>query len=334
MRVVVADKVYVGEPTVELEAAGTDAELQCFDRTDEVPDEAWRQADGIVTYRGPAVVNSKAALFDNCRIIVRAGVGYDGLDLAALGARGIAVCNVPDYGTTEVADHAMALMLALRRGIASYDRRLREAPAEHWTWRGAPCVARLRGRQFGVIGLGRIGMAAARRARAFDMDVAFFDPYLPDGVDLATGYMRYQSAEDLVANSDVVTVHTPLTNETTGLIGASLLSHFRPGAIVINTARGPVVDLDALYDALKNGSLGGAALDVLPTEPPVAHPLLDAHGQGEDWLEGRLILTPHAAFYSAEGLRDMRYKGTATVVEFLKSGTLRNCVNAAFLKRD
>jgi D-3-phosphoglycerate dehydrogenase/C-terminal binding protein len=272
------------------------------------------------------------ALLDKCRIIVRNGVGYDGLDLEGFGARGIPVCNVPDYGTTEVADHAIAMMLALRRGIVSYNDGLRQDPVGFWHYRHQRCVDRLRGATFGVVGLGRIGTAAARRAQAFDQQVMFYDPYLPDGADLATGFIRARSLAELFQKADAVSVHTPLTEETEGFINSEALSHAKPSAILINTSRGPVVDVDAVYEALKAGTLGAAALDVLPVEPPEDHPLVKAYTGREEWLEGRLILSPHAAFFSLPGQADLRRKGIETIVAYFAEEGLRNCVNSQHLR--
>jgi D-3-phosphoglycerate dehydrogenase/C-terminal binding protein len=265
---------------------------------------------------------------------VRGGVGFDGLDLERFGARGIPVCNVPDYGTTEVADHAIALLLALRRGIVSYNDGLRADPTANWDYLNQRCVARLRGGRFGVVGLGRIGTAAARRARGFDMEVAFYDPHLPEGADLATGFTRCGSAEELFESSDAISLHTPLSAATEKLVGAGLLSRLKPGAVLVNTSRGPVVDIDALYAALKDGPIGGAALDVLPTEPPADHPLIRAYTGREAWLEGRLILTPHSAFYSEPGQRDLRRKAVETIRGYLEGGAPRNCVNTGHLRRN
>ncbi len=334
MRILVTDRNFVGEPALERAAAGPGIDLTVFESAASVPDSAWREADGIITYRGTAQVMAAMPLLECCRVIVRGGVGYDGLDLAGLGARGIAVCTVPDYGTTEVADHAIGLMLALRRGIGWYHDRLRADAAGNWGWAGPPCLDRLRGRTVGIVGLGRIGLAAARRAAAFDMQVQFYDPHLPDGADLATGYRRLRSPEALFETSDVVSIHTPLTDDTRGFVNADRLRRMPEGAVLINTARGPIVDLDALEAGLREGRPAGAALDVLPVEPPKQpHPLIRAYMDREPWLEGRLILTPHAAFYSPPGHEDLRRKAIETAALFLREGQLRNCVNAALLQR-
>lgn len=334
MHILITDRNFQGEPLLERETAGKGAEIEIFDAPDQVTDAAWARADAVVTYRGTRVVTANMAKLQRCRIIVRGGVGYDGLDLSGLGARGIAVCTVPDYGTTEVADHAIALLLTLRRGIASYHDGLRADPQVNWRYRLPPVVDRMRGATFGVVGLGRIGTAAARRAQAFDMKVQFFDPHVPDGTDLATGWRRVKTLAELFETSNAVSVHTPLNDETRGLIDADCFARMPENAILVNTSRGAVVDVDALYDALKARRPAAAALDVLPVEPAdKAHPLVQAYAAREAWLEGRLILTPHAAFYTEPGLLDMRSKAVGTIASYLRDGVLRNCVNGAYLAR-
>jgi lactate dehydrogenase-like 2-hydroxyacid dehydrogenase len=332
MRILITDRHMIGDEALEQEAAGPDIELEFFASPDEVTDDAWARADGVVTYRGTKAVMAALPKLQRARIVVRGGVGFDGLDLKALGERGIAVCTVPDYGTTEVADHAIAMMLALRRGLDRYEQRMRQDPAGLWRYVESPCVDRLRGRTFGVFGLGRIGLAAARRAAAFDMTVVFYDPGQPDGYDLATGYRRVTSPEALFEQADTISIHSPLNDSTRGAINRDLLGRMNDRAVVINTARGPIVDLDAMYEALKAGRPAGAGLDVLPQEPADAsHPLIKAYMNRESWLEGRLMLSPHAAFYSPPGLRDLRSKAVATAAGRVRDGSLRNCQNLAFL---
>ena len=300
------------------------------------PDEALsadlcRDVDAVVNYSGARPLGAPPSAFGRCRIAVRSGVGFDNLDLVGWGARGVPVCNVPDYGTTEVADHAIALMLSLLRGTANYDRALRGDIA-HWDYAGAPLVRRLRGATFGIVGLGRIGLATARRAAAFDMRILFYDPHLPNGIDLATGYGRVHNLHDLLSRSDVVSIHTPLTEATRGLIDGAALAFAKPGLVVVNTARGPIIDLDALADALQDGRLGGAALDVLPREPADRRDRLIAAWEArESWLDGRLILTPHSAFFSPDAMRDLRTKSIEIVVAYLRDQRLTNCVNLAEL---
>jgi phosphoglycerate dehydrogenase-like enzyme len=331
VRILITDKNWTGDIDVEREAA-PQAEFEVFERGDAVADEAWGRCDALLTFRCTPLVTSKMEALTRCRIIVRGGVGFDGLDLQGFGARGIAVCNVPDYGTTEVADHAIGLLLALRRGIVSYNDGLRADPRGNWHWSRARCLARLRGSRLGIIGLGRIGMATARRAQAFDLEVLFYDPYLPPGTDLATGLRRVETLGELLAACDAVSLHTPLTEETRQIINADSLALLKPGAVLINTSRGPTVDIDAVHEALKDGRLAGAGLDVLPTEPPPEHPLIRAYVEREAWIDGRLVLTPHSAFFSVPGQRDLRRKAVETMVAHLEGRGLRNCVNAQALR--
>jgi D-3-phosphoglycerate dehydrogenase/C-terminal binding protein len=290
--------------------------------------------DAIINYSAVEQIGPAPDAFPRCRIVVRSGVGFDNVDLKGWGKRGVPVSNVPDYGTTEVADHAIALMMALTRGTATYQQILRPDPAKGWRFGAAPLVKRLRGAAFGVIGLGRIGLAAALRAQAFNMRVVFFDPYLPTGTELSAGFTRVKTLEELMAASDVVSVHAPLSDETRGLVGAKAFAAAKPGAVIVNTARGPIVDLDALEAAIRSGKVGGAGLDVLPAEPADAnHPLIAAWIKGEPWIEGRLVLSPHAAFYSPSSIEDLRRKSVEVVVEYVTSGRLLNCVNQQFLEK-
>jgi phosphoglycerate dehydrogenase-like enzyme len=334
MRILIPDAIYPGEPDVEQAVCppGTVIDQRRGLTPADIPDEAWRACDAVVIWQ---VMNLRAetiAKLDTCRIIVRAGVGFDGIDLAAAAKKGIAVCNCPDYGTTDVADHAIALYLALSRGIGFFQDALRADVAKGWDWTAPPLIGRVRGRCFGVIGMGRIGTAAARRARGLDMPVLFYDPYVPDGQELALGFERTRHLEDLLDRADIVSLHTPLTDETRHMINAMAFARMRREAILINTARGAVVDIDALYEALKSGRIAGAGLDVLPEEPPDPnHPLIRAFRANEPWLAGRFLLSPHAAFFSEAGMADLRRKPVETAVAYLTEGKLRNCVNREML---
>jgi phosphoglycerate dehydrogenase-like enzyme len=338
MRFLIPDANYPGAPDIERAAAGPGVEIDVYRYSPSkqiAPESVWRACDAIIVYAECRVDESVLRLASNCRIVARAGVGFDNIDLAACGARGIPVCNTPDYGTTEVADHTLAMLLALVRGIMTYDELLRTDTAGNWMRLNAPpALRRIRGATFGVIGMGRIGAATARRARAFDMQVVFYDPYVPDGTELALGFERVQTLDELLARSDIVSVHTPLTPETHFMIGDAAVAAMKPGAILINTARGPIVDTSAVHRGLESGRLAAAGLDVLPIEPPETDdPLIAAWREKAPWIAGRLLLSPHAAFYSAAGSADLRRKSTETAVRFLREGVLRNCVNLDWLDR-
>jgi C-terminal binding protein len=276
-------------------------------------------------------VNVSAEDFDRfprLRTVVRMGVGYDIIDRAAAAARGIMVCNIPDYGTTEVADHAMALMLSLRRGIALYYDTQRGEPAAPWQVINTPLIRRLGVQRFGIVGLGRIGTAVALRAKAFGFEVTFYDPYRPNGTELSFGIKRARTLEALLETSDVLTLHTPLTPETRGMIGLEQLRLLPEGAVVVNTSRGPVLDLAALEVLLREGSIAGAGLDVIPVEPPVepVPDLLRAYRAAEPWLRGRLVITPHAAYHSPQAFADIRRKSAETIFAALFTDRPQNVI--------
>lgn len=334
MQILMPDSPYDDDARLEREVLGSDhaIEIHREGRPESLTDEAWRNADAILCYLQVRHDQAVIDRLERCQIIVRAGVGYDQIDLAAAGARGIPVCNVPDYGTTEVADHAIALMLGLARGLVSYHLRLLADLNAGWHWSGAPLVRRLRGATFGVIGLGRIGLAVARRAAAHDMKVVFYDPCLPDGAEWGVGYVRAWDLHQLLGRADVVSLHCPLGPETRNLIDEAAFAAMQSHALLINTARGGLVDLDALDGALKHGRIAGAGIDVLPEEPPdPQHPLLQAFKRREPYVDGTFLLTPHAAWASAAGRADLRAKSARTIKDFLERGVLRNCVNRPYL---
>jgi phosphoglycerate dehydrogenase-like enzyme len=285
------------------------------------------EVDGLMIMRY-AVTPEDIERFPRLRAIVRMGVGYDKIARPAAAARNILVCNVPDYGTTEVADHAMALALSLRRGIILYHERQRQSPPAPWGPVKGELIRRLGVQTFGIIGLGRIGTAVALRARAFGFRVMFYDPHLPNGADLALGIARAPSLEDLLRQTDILSIHTPLTPETREMLGREQLSLLRKGAVVVNTARGPIIELDALLELLRDGHIAGAGLDVLPVEPPVEPipELLRAYREREPGLEGRLVVTPHAAWFTPESEHDTRVKSAETMRAALLTNRPQNVI--------
>jgi C-terminal binding protein len=254
-----------------------------------------------------------------CKAIVRCGVGFDNIDTRAAGLHGIVVCNVPDYGTEEVADHALMLLLALARRLVPCHQAIRAGGWELAQVFGAP---RLRGRTLGVIGCGRIGSAMALRAKALGMRVVVYDPYKPDGLDKMLGVERAFRLEDLLPRAEFLTLHCPLTRETQHLLNAQTLALLPAGVYVINTARGPCIDLAALRAALDTGGVAGAGLDVLEVEP-LEDEVLRQHP--------RVLFTPHAAFYSVEGYVEMRTKGAEEARRVLQEEPVRNPVNLQWL---
>jgi C-terminal binding protein len=284
-------------------------------------------ADAIMLYHNLAISRSTIEHLKQCRLIVRCGVGFDNVDHAFARSRGIDVANVPDYGTEEVADSAIGLMLALTRGINFYNVRMRETP-DPWMYSTAGKLFRLRGRTFGILGLGRIGSATAIRAKALGMNVIFYDPFKQDGYDKALGIRRVESLDELLESSFVLSMHCPNTPETKHIINAKSIQKMPTGSYLINTARGAVVDVTALPNAIASGKLAGAAIDVLVDEPPAPdNPLLAAWRDPSHPAYTRLIINPHSAFYSEEGLADMRIKGSQACRNALLGAPLRNIIN-------
>jgi C-terminal binding protein len=275
------------------------------------------EVDGLMLFRNWARADD-IARFPRLRAIVRMGVGYDRIDRAAAAKRGILVCNVPDYGTTEVADHAIALAVALRRGLL-LNHEGQQGPNPSWATIKDPVIRRFSKQGFGIIGLGRIGTAVALRAKALGFRVSFYDPKLPNGVELALGLTRAPTLESLLAGADVLSVHVPHTRETAGMLGAAQFATLPRGAVLVNTARGTSMDFDALMAALRSGHIAAAGLDVMPVEPPVepVHPLLHAYRTREPWLLGRLIVTPHSAYWTPEADWDIRIKSAETMAAAL-----------------
>ncbi|HVX11651.1 MAG TPA: C-terminal binding protein [Pirellulales bacterium] len=284
-------------------------------------------ADALMIYHTLKLSSRSIERLSHCKLIVRCGVGYDNVDWRFAHERGIPVANVPDYGTEEVADSAIGLLLSMTRGISLLNSRLRQGGID-WSYRHASPLRRLRGRVLGIVGLGRIGSAAALRGKALGMDVVYYDPYAPDGRDKSLGVRRVESLDELLSQAYAVSLHCPLTDDTRHLIRAETLAKMPDGSYLVNTSRGAVVDTSAIAGAIASGKLAGAALDVLPYEPPAEDdPLLLAWRNPQHPAYHRLLLNPHTAFYSEEGLLDMRIKGSEACRRALTGLPLRNVVN-------
>jgi phosphoglycerate dehydrogenase-like enzyme len=293
----------------------------------DLSDEQCAAAEGLMILRFK-VTGVDLQRFPKLRAICRMGVGYDGLDRAAAAKRNIMILNVPDYGTTEVADHAVALALSLRRGLLLHHETQRSDPPAAWRYINDPLVRRSSVQTFGIIGMGRIATSVALRAKAFGFRVVFYDPYVPNGTELGLGIERAPTLESLLSQADTLSVHAPLTRETRDLLGLKELSLLPAGAVVVNTARGPIIDIDALATLLKSGHLAGVGLDVIPVEPPVEPipELLRAYRAREDWTLGRLIITPHSAFYTPHAWDDIRVKSAETMRAALLGPRAQNVI--------
>ena len=314
----------LGDPaaTVENAVIGDAAEVKTFfcatdrDFTEEIYDAA-----AIIAWHNTPITAGGIGKLRQCRAIIRNGVGFDSVDIEAAARCGIPVCNVPDYGTEEVADHAIALALTLCRQILPLDV---EAKQLGWTIRVEHNLRRLRELTFGIIGLGRIGTATALRAKALGFKVCFFDPYLPNGVDKALGISRQRFLDDLLRQSDVLSLHCPLTRETHHLLAERELSLLKPTAFVVNTARGAIIKKTAILEALRQARLAGAGLDVVEDEPLKT---------AREAATPNLIVTCHAAFCSQESKREMRSTSARIARAAVLNEPLENVVNDFLLKQ-
>jgi D-3-phosphoglycerate dehydrogenase len=256
-----------------------------------------------------------------CKIIARYGIGVDNVDLAAASKAKILVTNVPDYCIDEVSDHALALLLALARRIAVADEAVK---AGAWDVVAHAGIRRLRGQTLGLLGFGKIAKAIASKVQPLGMKLLVYDPYL-DSALIAQHGAEAASLDRVIAEADAVSVHVPLSPETRNIIGKHELARMKPTAFLINTSRGGIVDEHALAMALKEGRLGGAALDVLSVEPPPTdHPLRQAPN---------IILTPHLAFYSRESVIELQTKAAEEVARALRGEPPRSPVNPEVLTR-
>ncbi|WP_062208367.1 C-terminal binding protein [Demequina oxidasica] len=253
------------------------------------------------------------------KVIGRYGVGIDSVDVPAATARGIAVCNVPDYGTEAVSDHAIAMALAAARGIPRLDRGVR---AGNFDLVAVRPLYQTRDRVFGVIGLGLIGAATARKAAGLGYEVIGYDVRADPAADTFHG-VRSVSLDELLERSQVVSLHTPLTDQTRSMISTEQFAKMRSDAILVNTSRGGVADTEALVEALRDGQIQGAAIDVHEEEPvPIGHPLTEFDS---------VVLTPHLAWYSEESYAELKHRTAENVVEVCAGRTPRNIVNPEVL---
>lgn len=253
--------------------------------------EATRDADVVIVNMVPVTAEIVAG-WERCRLLIRHGVGYDNVDLAALERAGIPCCYIPDYCMDEVAEHAIMLMLASARRLPASRQVLDESSARgQWDFAGVIPIYRIAGRTVGILGCGRIGSRVYRKLKAFGVDFRIVDPYLSEERKRELG-IEVVDKETMFRESDFVTVHTPLTRETRHIVNAETLAMMKPTAHLINTSRGPMVDAVALAEALRKGVIAGAAIDVFDREPPPPdHPLFSAPN---------VILTPHLAWYSED----------------------------------
>jgi len=294
-----------------LQGTGVELAPSVVNSADEIQ-RTTKDADAILTAVVPVDANLVANL-QKCRVIVRLGVGYEMVDVESCRKKGIQVCNVPDYGTEEVANHAIALLFSVHRRILSYDRNVRNRQWGHvlpWP------IHRLSTLRVGVVGLGRIGSSFARSIKGFVRDVVGFDPFLAAD-QLGASNVQKMSLESLFETSDIISLHLPLSEKTHHLVSAETIALMERRPIIINVSRGGLVDGAALTHALETGELSGAGIDVFEDEPNVPEELrrLD-----------NIVLTPHVAWYSEEAELQLRRSSIEEVLRVLAGQSPRNPV--------
>jgi D-3-phosphoglycerate dehydrogenase / 2-oxoglutarate reductase len=271
-------------------------------------------ADALLVQFAPINAAVISAL-KNCQVIVRYGIGVDNVDLTAAKARGIPVCNVPDYCIDDVADHTVALAISLARQLPQIHERVAKG-----AWKIMPDkpMPAFRDMIFATAGFGRIAQAVLNRAAAFRFQLAAYDPFVPEKAFQEAGVRRL-SLEELFGNADILSLHTPLTPETKHLVNKARLSRMKSTAVVVNTARGGLIDTNALAEALRSERISGAGLDVYETEPlPADHPLRQCRN---------VLLTSHVAWYSEASVPQLQRLAAEEVVRAIRGEPLRNHVN-------
>lgn len=321
VRIVHLDPNGFADLTTERELVETELDSTKFETIDcdgfEIAD---RVGDADILLTHYATVPATAMDAVEPAVVARYATGIDGIDVDAATDRGIAVTNVPTYCDEEVGEHVVTLALALLRGLPQYDA---ATAAGAWDWCDAAPVRTAADATFGCFAFGRKAQAAVRHADALGFDVIAHDPYCSDA-EIQKGGAESVSFDDLLARADVLSLHAPLTDETEGLFDEAVFDRMREDAILINTARGGIVNEDALVDALNEGPLYGAGLDVLAIEPPNDHnPLLDRDD---------VVITPHAAWYSQKALDRVRQRGTLNAIAAWRGEVIDGIVNPEVLK--
>lgn len=303
-KVVVTDQVFPAIDTERELLASIGARIEVANGTQADVVRLGADADALLNTYLP-ITDELMGQLPACRIVARYGIGVDNVDLAAAARRGVIITNVPDYSVEEVAIHALGLMLALTRRLPQASRLV---AGGGWGLDGLRPIRRLSTRRAGLVGFGRIARQLASYLTALDCEVVAHDPFVQPGPNIPP----LLALPDLLSGCDLISLHVPLTLQTHGLIGAAELAMMKPDAVLINTARGGLVDVDALLAALSAGRIGAAALDVLDQEPP-------RPGRFPGDLPN-LLVTPHMAYYSEESIAESQRKAAAQVIKVLTGG--------------
>ena len=334
LKIGILDRITI--PDLEERILNSIGKIICFNATNEceLPNEI-ANLDAVIVYNKITLTQITINKLLNCKVIVKAGVGFDNIDICAAGNIGIPVINVPDYGTNDVADHTFALFLSYVKKIGFYNNALQKNIVQYWKPGNGKKVHRLSELTFGIIGMGRIGTAVALRAKAFGMNVVYYDPYLPDGYDKTYQVKEFKVLEELVSNSNVISIHVPLNRNTEKMINYSLLQNAKYKPILINTARGKVINTEDIYLSLKENIIEAYLADVFESEPPSDNTELLLQFSLEDGIfRDRIIFTPHSASHTIEARKEMREKAAISVKMFIQENKMKNCINYNILQRN
>ena len=325
-KVIITD--YIEVPDIEQDILGPDVDIICLHEEDENKFPAIiEEADAILVWHA----HISAVTIDRlkrCKGMVRYGVGYDGIDHVYAQKKGLIFANTPDYGVDEVADTASAMILSLVRRMPEYDLACRSYTSG-WQEHTLAPLKRTNEHKLGINGMGRIGSAVGLRMKAFGMEVAFFDPYVVSGYEKALGVKRFDSLEELQDYASIISIHTPLTAETSGMVDTVFINALNDGSIFINTARGGIIDsLNSISAGMQNGKLAGVGLDVLPQEPPSeSESLLKIWKDKEHPMSSRIIISPHTAYYSDRAWEEMREKAAQNTKRALDGMQMKNIIS-------
>jgi lactate dehydrogenase-like 2-hydroxyacid dehydrogenase len=297
-------------------------------------DKFFEKVDGVMVGHHVPLTKNIIKKLKNCKIIVRYGVGFDSVDINQASLQGIRVFNIPDYGVDEVADHALGLILNLSRFLSGNDEILKEklrVKKTLWKYDLNKKQKRLKKLNLGIIGLGRIGMALGYRSKSIFENIMFYDPFLEDGYDKSLGFKRVESLDEIFKRSDVISVHVPSSSKNKFFLHDKYFNKIKKNIIFINTSRGDLVKDDTLAKFYLKQKILAMGLDVFQKEPISHNSKLS-----KLWLNkkntGRIIFTPHVAFYSQEALFEIRYKGVNTLKKYFQKKVTKNCINLQLIK--
>jgi phosphoglycerate dehydrogenase-like enzyme len=319
--VVVTDRI--SEPDIERNLLGSQFEVVYLPQVPlEKRIEVLGEAYALFVWH--SIINKEiVSRLKKCEIVIRYGSGVDNLDLTLLEENGIVVANCPDYGVDEVADSAAAMILYGVRQLGEFAW-ANILHSDSWGSESKRELRRTQELPLGIIGLGRIGTAVALRMKSFGMQVGFFDPFAARGLEKSLNIRRFETVEELISNSKIITLHCPLTPTTKEMVDSTFLRQLNPNTILINTARGGLIkSLKELDNALEHGHLGFLGMDVLPEEPPKNDSDIVAKWQNKNSdISKRVLITPHVAYYSSDSLKEIRIKAVQNLINFVNGRDL------------